>query len=263
MHWTDTHCHLNHPDLYAEWQAVLFRAQQSGVHRFILIGYDLESSQRAVELAEGSDLLYAAVGIHPHDASRCSGDTLHHLRELAQHPCVVAIGEIGLDFYRDLSPRTVQHEAFHAQLQLAAELGLPVVIHCRDAYDELLEVLRDYPSVRGVLHCFSGTAEQAQRGLELGYHLGIGGVVTFKSAETLRSIVRTMPHDRLLLETDAPYLAPHPYRGKRNEPAYLPLIAQQVAALWQVSLDALAEQTERNVETLFRLQPLRKVPPTG
>ncbi len=253
MRWTDTHCHLNHPDLYAEREVLLYRARQSGVHRLIVIGYDLESSRRAVELADEYDALYAAIGIHPHDASACDESVLSTLRELARHPRVVAIGEIGLDFYRDLSPREVQDAAFRAQMQLAAELELPVVIHCRDAYEEVLQILADYPTVRGVLHCFSGTVDHAQRGLELGYSLGIGGVITFKNATTLRDLVRSMPRDRVLLETDAPYLAPHPYRGKRNEPAYLPLIAQQVAALWEISLDALSAQTERNVETLFSL----------
>lgn len=252
MHWTDTHCHLNHPDLYAEWHAALFRAQQSGVQRLILIGYDLESSRRAVELAEQSDALYATVGIHPHDAAQCDTDSLQTLRELAAHPRVVAVGEIGLDFYRNLSPREAQYEAFHAQMQLAQSLSLPVVIHCREAYEEVLSILAQYPAVQGVLHCFSGTAEQAQQGLELGYYLGIGGVVTFKSAESLRAIVRDIPRDRLLLETDAPYLAPHPYRGKRNEPAYLPLIAQQVAALWDMPLEQLSEITEANTQRLFQ-----------
>ncbi len=251
MRWIDTHCHLNHPDLYADWKGALFRAQQSGVERLILIGYDLASSRRAIELAEQSDALYAAVGIHPHDAKHCDAHALDALHALAQHPRVIAIGEIGLDFYRDLSPREAQYAAFHAQMQLAQALGLPVVLHCRDAYDELLEALAAYPRVRGVLHCFSGTESHARRGLALGYFLGIGGVITFKSAESLRAIVRQTPRERLLLETDAPYLAPHPYRGKRNEPAYLPLIAQQVAALWEVSLDALSEQTEANVKRLF------------
>jgi TatD DNase family protein len=251
MRWTDTHCHLNHPDLYPEWQAALFRAQQSGVERLILIGYDVASSRRAVELAAQSDALYAAVGIHPHDAAQCDADALATLRQLAQQPRVVAVGEIGLDFYRDLSPRAAQYEAFHAQMRLAQSLGLPVILHCRDAYDELLGVLAEYPTVQGVLHCFSGTAAHAQRGLELGYHLGIGGVITFKSAEPLRAIVQSMPRDRLLLETDAPYLAPHPYRGKRNEPAYLPLIAQQVATLWEIPLESLSELTEANVARVF------------
>jgi len=251
MRWTDTHCHLNHPDLYPEWRDALFRAQQSGVQRLILIGYDVESSRRAVELASQSDALYAAVGIHPHDAVQCDADALATLRELAQQPRVVAIGEIGLDFYRDLSPRKAQYEAFYAQMQLAQSLGLPVILHCRDAYDELLGVLAEYPDVRGVLHCFSGMAAHAQRGLELGYFIGIGGVITFKNAEPLRAIVQSMPRDRLLLETDAPYLAPHPYRGTRNEPAHLPIIAQQVAALWEVPLETLSELTEANVARVF------------
>ncbi|MFN4032739.1 MAG: TatD family hydrolase [Fimbriimonadales bacterium] len=252
MRWTDTHCHLNHPDLYPEWQAALHRAQQSGVERVILIGYDLASSLLAVQLAEQSDALYAAVGVHPHDAAQYNSDTLQQLREWTRHPRVVAVGEIGLDFYRDLSPREAQYEAFHAQMQLAREQGLPVVIHCREAYEAVLTVLSEYPDVRGVLHCFSGTPAQAERGLALGYFLGIGGVVTFKSAETLRAIVQGMPRDRLLLETDAPYLAPHPYRGKRNEPAYLPLIAQQVAALWDAPLETVSELTEANTQRLFQ-----------
>jgi TatD DNase family protein len=251
MRWTDTHCHLNHPELYPEWRDALFRAQQSGVQRLILIGYDVASSRRAVELALQSDALYAAVGVHPHDAAQCDADARATLRALAQHPRVVAIGEIGLDFYRDLSPRKAQYEAFHAQMQLARSLELPVILHCRDAYDELLGVLAEYPDVQGVLHCFSGTAAHAQRGLELGYYLGVGGVITFKSAEPLRAIVQAMPRERLLLETDAPYLAPHPYRGKRNEPAYLPLIAQQVATLWEIPLESLSELTEANVARLF------------
>ena len=251
MFWTDTHCHLNHPDLLSEWEAVVTRAQQGGVQRFVVVGYDLESSQRAVQLAEQHPSLYATVGIHPHDAAQWNPATHQQLAELCQHPRVVAIGEIGLDFYRDLSPREAQYEAFHAQMSLAQTLQLPVVIHCREAYDPLLEVLAQYPSVRGVLHCFSGTETHARRGLELGYWLGIGGVITFRSAESLRAIVRETPRERIVLETDAPYLAPHPYRGKRNEPAYIPLIAQQVAALWEMPLDVLAELTERNVRQLF------------
>lgn len=255
MRWTDTHCHLNHPDLLAEWEHVFFRAQQSGVHRCIIIGYDLPSSERALQLAEQSPALYATVGIHPHDAQQCTPEALAQLSALAQHPRVVAIGEIGLDFYRDLSPREAQYSAFHAQLALAVEYRLPVVIHCRDAYDELLRVLSEYPTVRAVLHCFSGTEAHAEQGLAMGYFLGIGGVITFKNAESLRTIVRSMPRDRLLLETDAPYLAPHPYRGKRNEPAYLPLIARQVAEVWDTDLETLSQQTEANTETFFSLAP--------
>ncbi len=251
MRWTDTHCHLNHPDLQSELDAVWFRAQQAGVQRALVVGYDLPSSERAVNLAENKPALFACVGVHPHDAHSATNETLAQIESLAKHPKVMAIGEIGLDFYRDLSPRSAQYEAFRAQMQLAQTLNLPVVIHCREAYDEVLSILSEFPKVKGVLHCFSGTAEHAERGLALGYYLGIGGVVTFKSAESLRQIVRTMPQDRLLLETDAPYLAPHPYRGKRNEPAYIPLIARQVAELWGISLDALSKLTESNAEALF------------
>ncbi len=255
MQWTDTHCHLNHEQLFSEWEAALFRAQQSGVARLIVIGYDLPSSERAVQLAEQSPALWAAVGIHPHDAPACTPDALERLRALSQHPRVVAIGEIGLDFYRDWSPRAAQYEAFHAQLTLAQERGLPVIIHCREAYDPLLQVLSEYSPVRGVLHCFSGTEAHAERALTMGYYLGIGGVITFKNAEPLRAIVRQMPRDRLLLETDAPYLAPHPYRGRRNEPAYLPLIAHHVAELWSMPLDELSAQTEANVDAFLSKTP--------
>jgi len=254
MRWTDTHCHLNHEQLLPEWEAALFRAQQAGVQRLIVIGYDLPSSERAVQLAENSPALWAAVGIHPHDAAQCTPDTLARLRELSQHPRVIAIGEIGLDFYRDLVPHEAQYEALHAQLALAQERGLPVILHCREAYDPLLDVLAQYPRVRGVLHCFSGTQAHAERGLALGYFLGIGGVVTFKNAENLRAIVQAMPRERLLLETDAPYLTPHPYRGKRNEPAYLPLIAQTVANLWNLSLEKLSALTEANVDAFLGLE---------
>ncbi len=254
MRWTDTHCHLNHPDLFPEWESLLFRAQQSGVHRCILIGYDFPSSERAIQLAEQSSALYATVGIHPHEALQWTPETFHRLRALAQHPKVVAIGEIGLDFYRNFSPPDAQYSAFHAQLTLAQECNLPVVIHCREAYDELLTVLENYSSLRGVLHCFSGTPEHAERGLALGCYLGIGGVITFKSAESLRTIVRTMPCERLLIETDSPYLAPHPYRGKRNEPAYLPIIAQHVAQLWETDLETLSSQTEQNAKSLFQFE---------
>ncbi len=237
--------------MQSELDAVWFRAQQAGVQRALVVGYDLPSSERAVNLAENKPALFACVGVHPHDAHSATNETLAQIESLAKHPKVMAIGEIGLDFYRDLSPRSAQYEAFRAQMQLAQTLNLPVVIHCREAYDEVLSILSEFPKVKGVLHCFSGTAEHAERGLALGYYLGIGGVVTFKSAESLRQIVRTMPQDRLLLETDAPYLAPHPYRGKRNEPAYIPLIARQVAELWGISLDALSKLTESNAEALF------------
>lgn len=251
MKFTDTHCHLNKEDLLLQTDTLIARAEMAGIHRFFVIGYDLESSKQAALLSERFPQVYAVPGIHPHDAKSWNSEAENQLRELAQHPRVVAIGEIGLDFYYNHSPETDQYRAFHAQMSLASELRLPVVIHCREAYDPLLQVLTQYPGVRGVLHCFSGTQEQAQRGLEMGYYLGIGGVVTFKNAGELREIVAQMPSDRLLLETDAPYLAPHPYRGKPNEPAYVAMIAQEVARLRGISLEELSAITEENVGRLF------------
>jgi len=251
MKFTNTHCHLNKEDLIPQAETLITRAEMAGVHRFIVIGYDLESSRQAVALSERLPQVYAATGIHPHDAQSWNASIESQLREWADNPRVVAVGEIGLDFYRNLSSEADQYRAFHAQMSLASETGLPVVIHCREAYDPLLDVLAEYPDVRGVLHCFSGTWEQAQRGLEMGYYLGIGGVVTFKNADSLREITAQMPLDRLLPETDAPYLAPHPYRGKPNEPAYVALISQEVARVRGISLEALSEATEANSVRLF------------
>jgi TatD DNase family protein len=252
MNLTDTHCHLNKEDLLSQADALIARAEMTGIHRFFVIGYDLESSRQAVLLSERFSQVYAVVGIHPHDAQSWNALTENRLREWTQNPRVVSIGEIGLDFYRNLSSETDQYRAFHAQMSLASEIRLPVVIHCRDAYEPLLQVLMQYPDVQGVLHCFSGTYEQAQRGLGMGYYLGIGGVITFKSAEGLREMVAQMPLDRLLLETDAPYLAPHPYRGKPNEPAFIVLIAQAVAHVRGISLENLSAITEENVGRLFK-----------
>lgn len=219
----------------------------------IVIGFDLSSSESAVQIAQEFDRCWASVGIHPHDATQFNRNTLARLKELASQPPVVAIGEVGLDYYRNLSPKEAQQRAFEEQLQLAQQLQLPVVIHCRDAYDDLLNTLSRY-SLRGVLHCFSGEVHHARRAVEMDWYLGIGGVVTFKNASTLHEVVRETPLECLLLETDAPYLAPMPYRGKRNEPAYIPLIAQMVASLKNQPLADLATVTTRNAYQLFSLE---------
>jgi TatD DNase family protein len=253
--WTDTHCHLNHPDLASDLAQVWNRAQEAGVRVAIVVGYDLASSQTALQVAAQLHGCWASVGIHPHSAIECTADALLRVREMASQPQVVAMGEIGLDYYRDRSPKGVQQRAFEEQLALASELRLPVIIHCRDAYDDLLHILSRY-SLRGVLHCFSGERRHAQRAVDMGWYLGIGGVVTFKNAHTLREIVQQVPLQHLLLETDAPYLAPMPYRGKRNEPAYLPLIAQTAAALKDVPLEVLSIATTENARSLFSLKEL-------
>jgi len=218
----------------------------------------LASSQAAVALAEAYPQIYAAVGVHPHDAKTLTGDMLKELRALALHPKVVAIGEIGLDFFRDLSPRDKQRQAFKQQLALASEIGKPVIIHDRDAHSEIMAILhrwvRGSHEPVGVLHCFSGDLAMAQEAIELGFYISIAGPVTFKNARRLRELVGQLPLEKLLIETDCPYLAPHPYRGKRNEPAYVKLVAQEVARVKGLSPEKVSRVTSDNAQALFALE---------
>ena len=253
MFLTDTHAHLDFPQFDGDREEVIARALAAGVGSIINVGADLASSRRAVALAEAHPQIYAAVGVHPHDAKTLTDEVLKELRELAQHPKVIAIGEIGLDFYRDLSPRDEQQRAFERQLALASELGKPVIIHDRQAHAEVLAILRRWPGLRGVLHCFSGDLDMAHEAIEMGFYISVGGPVTFKNARRLPEIVRQLPLERLLVETDCPYLAPHPYRGKRNEPAYVRLVAQKVAELKGVPLERVARVTTANARQLFGL----------
>jgi TatD DNase family protein len=258
----DTHAHLDSHRFDADRAAVLDRARAAGVAVLISVGADVTSSQRAVALAEEHDAIYATVGIHPHEAKTLDGEALAALRELAQRPKVVAIGEIGLDFYRDLSPRDVQRRAFQAQLGWAAKLGKPVVIHDRDAHGEILEILADWAkglgSARlngrlGVLHTFSGDLAMAESAIDLGFYISISGPVTYGNSRQLPEIVRALPLDRLLVETDCPYLAPHPYRGKRNEPAHVQWVAKRIAELKNQSFEDVAAATTANAQRLFDL----------
>lgn len=252
---TDTHCHLDDPRFDADRPAVLERARAAGVTRVITIGYDLSSSKSGVEMAGSLPGVFAAVGVHPHDAAGVPPDYVESLRRLAAQPRVVAIGEIGLDFYRDLSPRPVQREVFAAQLRLAREAGLPVVIHCREAYDEVYDILRsEATGLTGVMHCFSGNWEEARRFLAFGFYISIAGPVTFPQSSKLLAVARQVPFDRLLLETDAPYLTPIPYRGKRNEPAYLVHTARKVAEIREISLEEVTAATTENASRLFGLE---------
>ncbi|MEA3460062.1 MAG: TatD family hydrolase [Chloroflexota bacterium] len=254
MELIDTHVHLDFPQFEGDREEVIERALAAGVWRIINVGTDLASSRRAVALAEAHPQIYAAVGVHPHDAKTLTDKALTELRELARHPRVVAIGEIGLDFYRDLSPRDIQREALEQQLALAQELGKPVVIHDREAHAEVMEILRRRQGLRGVLHCFSGSLEMAREAIELGFHISVAGPVTFENARRLLEIVRQLPLERLLIETDCPYLAPHPHRGRRNEPAYVRLVAQRIATLKEVPLETVAHTTTDNARALFGLE---------
>lgn len=251
----DSHAHVADAEYDQDRQAVLERARAAGVRLIMNISYDRDSSLRSLDLADRENMVYAVVGYHPHDAESVGEDSYQELRRWCQHPKVRAIGEIGLDYYRDLSPRDAQDRVFRRQLALAKELGLPVVIHDRDAHEDLLRVLREEGAgeVGGVMHCFSGDEELAQRCLDLGFHIGLGGPVTFKNGQTARAVARMVPDDRLLVETDSPYLAPVPYRGRRNEPAHVRLIAEAIAALRGVSLERLAQVTSANARRLFRL----------
>jgi len=259
---TDTHCHLNLDMFQDELEQILERAWIQGVERILIPGIDVETSRKAIEMASRHPRLYAAVGVHPGDASTWNDQTLDQLRDLAQHPKVAAIGEIGLDYYRDRSPRPLQREVFRAQLELAAELGLPVVIHNRDSIEDLwqdLSAWRERLAQRGsplanrpgVLHSYDGTRSTAQQAIEQGFFIGISGPVTFKNAVDRQEVAASLPLDHLLIETDAPYLTPHPYRGRRNEPAYVAFVAEKIAGLHHRPLETVIQQTWENAAQLF------------
>lgn len=257
----DTHCHLDFDAFDADRDAVVQRAVDAGVGAIVNPAIDLATSRRAIELAERYPGVYAQVGVHPNAAGDFDDATLAELRALAAHPKVVAIGEIGLDYYWERVQHDRQHEVFWAQLGLAVELGLPVVIHCRDAHAELRDVLRKWvpgaqmhrgkDAILGVLHAFSGDLSMAQEAFGWGMALSLGGPITFRNARELHALVSQLPLGWLMLETDAPFLTPHPFRGKRNEPAYLALIAQAMADLLGVEVDAIAQETTMLARRMF------------
>ena len=250
----DTHCHLDGHEFDVDRTVVFERATAAQVTRFLNPAYDIESSRRAVALAHQIDAVVAAVGVHPNDLATLNDETLIELQKLAQQPKVVAIGEIGLDYHWNTVTPDKQRAGVVLQLEMAQALNLPVIIHCRDAYDDILEILSAVkPHVGILLHSFAGDAAQALRALDLGYMLGISGPVTYKNAEGLRTIVAQTPINQIVLETDAPYLPPHPYRGKRNEPGFLPITADRVAALHGVSLEEVAHMTTTNAIRFFGL----------
>ena len=260
---TDTHCHLNLNPFQEHLDQTLERAWKRGIGRILIPGIDVETSRTAVALAERHEHLYAAVGVHPGDASTWQEDTLAILRELAQHPKVAAIGEIGLDYYRDRSPRPIQHQVFEAQLALAAELALPVVIHNRDSIDDLWKTLSEWQAALasngsalagrpGVLHSYDGPLQMAQQAATQGFFIGISGPVTYKNAHERQEMVSALPLKHLLIETDAPFLTPHPYRGHwPNEPAYVVYVAEKIAELHNQPQETVTQTTWDNAAQLF------------
>ncbi|GIL15176.1 MAG: hydrolase TatD [Chloroflexota bacterium] len=261
----DSHCHLTAEQFDADRGAVIQRAVDAGVTRLLTLATDVTSSHAAIALAEKFDAVFCAVGIHPESVSKAELGDLRRLRELAAHPKVVAIGEIGLDFYWDKTTAEAQQKFFESQLELAAELALPVCIHDRDAHAKLLATLENFARAtpraarhaRGALHAFSGDAAMAQRAFDLGYVVSFGGPITFKNNKTAPALLNALPLEKILIETDAPYLTPHPWRGKRNEPAYIKLVAQQIATARGLSVAQVAAQTTHNALELFRRQELR------
>jgi TatD DNase family protein len=257
MHLIDTHCHLDDSKFDDDREQTIQRALDAGVSRLMAIGTgngppDLEA---AIRLADRYPFIYATAGVHPHDAAKATTDTWEQLERLAAHPKVLAIGEIGLDYHYDFSPRPVQNQAFDLQLAIARRVGKPIVIHTREAWNDTLAALRQWQD-GGIMHCFTGDAAQARQALDLGFHLSFGGVLTFRTAESVREAARFAPEDRIFVETDSPYLAPVPHRGKRNEPAFIVETARRLAEVRGVTAEHIAAVTTANFERLcLRLAP--------
>jgi TatD DNase family protein len=249
----DTHAHLEMREFNDDREEVIKRAREAGIEYIITIGTTIESSRDAVLLADKYDFIYAAIGIHPHEVKDILHPTYEILRHFAQHKKVVAYGEIGLDYHYENSPRTDQKRKFRDMLREARELDLPVIVHDRDAHEDTLQILSEEwsPDIGGVLHCFSGDAAMAKRAIEMGFSISVAGPVTFPNAESLREVVKQIPIEHLLIETDSPYLAPQPVRGKRNEPAFVRHTAEAVAALKGLSADDVARITSFNAMQLF------------
>jgi TatD DNase family protein len=250
----DTHCHFNHEKFADDIPQAIQRAQEAGVGQMIVVGFDMDGSEAAVRMSEEyPGVLYAVIGVHPHDSKDWNEASEARLRVLSDHPHVVAIGEIGLDYHYDFSPRDAQERAFRAQMKLARDVGLPVVIHCREAYEDTLQILSEEGAdeTGGVMHCWAGTVHEADKTIALGLALGFGGTLTFKNADEVRDAAQRVPLESLLVETDAPFLAPMPHRGKRNEPAYTRLVAEKLASLRGLTLPELARLTTGNAHRVF------------
>ncbi|MBN9557557.1 MAG: TatD family hydrolase [Alphaproteobacteria bacterium] len=251
----DSHCHLDFPEFAPELDAVVDRARAAGVGLCVSIGTTLDGFPRVQAVAERFDSVWCSVGIHPHEAEKEPLEDAQALIALAQGPKVVGIGETGLDYFYEHSPRAAQQKNFRLHIAAARELGLPLIVHTRDAEDDTIEILRDemeQGAFTGLIHCFTGTKKLADAALELGFCISVSGIATFKKSEELRAVIREVPLERLLVETDAPFLAPVPHRGKRNEPAFVAHTADVLAGLKGVAREDLAAQTTQNFFSLFR-----------
>ncbi|HVO67883.1 MAG TPA: TatD family hydrolase [Syntrophales bacterium] len=251
----DSHAHLEMNDFDRDRDEVIRRAAEAGVDLIITVGTTLDDCKKAIAIAGTFKNVYAAIGIHPHEVKDIDEVTYETIKSLSKSDKVVAFGEIGLDFFRNLSPRDVQVRRFEEQLDLAGEIGLPIIIHDRDAHQETLKMLGRWKGRhRGVIHCFSGDYRMAEKCLDMGFFISVTGAITFGKSEKLQEVVKKVPVSRLLLETDAPYLTPHPYRGKRNEPAYVIHTAKKVAEIKGVSVEELTSLTYQNTKDVFGIK---------
>ncbi|MBB5181916.1 TatD DNase family protein [Planomicrobium koreense] len=251
----DTHVHLNADQYDEDLKEVIDRALERNVTKMIVIGFDRKTIERAIALAEQYEFIYAVVGWHPVDAIDCTEEDLRWIEELAAHDKVVGIGETGLDYHWDKSPKDIQQEVFRKQIRLAKKVKLPIIIHNREATEDVLRILKEEGAeeVGGVMHCFGGSVETARESIAMNFMISLGGPVTFKNAKKPKEVAEAISLDHLLIETDAPYLAPHPYRGKRNEPSYVPLVAEEIARLKGISIEEVAAATTKNAEQFFKL----------
>jgi TatD DNase family protein len=252
----DTHAHLNAEQYNEDLEEVIARAQDEGVATMVVVGFDRPTIQRAIKLADQYDFIYASVGWHPVDAIDMTEEDLRWIEKLASHPKVVALGEMGLDYYWDKSPKDIQQEVFRKQIRLAKKVKLPIIIHNREATSDIIEILKEEGAeeVGGIMHCFSGSPEVAKECVKMNFYISLGGPVTFKNAKKPKEVAAEIPLEKLLIETDCPYLTPHPFRGKRNEPSYVKLVAEEIAHIKGVTLEEIAEATTKNAKKLFDIR---------
>lgn len=252
----DTHCHLNSEELYQNIDEVIKNAQEVGVSRFLVVGWNKDSSLLAIKLAEQYDFIYAAIGFHPSDVLDITDEDFESVMKFLDHPKVVCLGEIGLDYYweKDEKNRELQRFWFKKQLKTANLYKKPVSIHNRDAFQDCIQILKENkPEYCGVMHCYSGSVESLKDVLELGLHIGIGGTLTFKNSKTPKEVCKVLPLEKIVVETDSPYLTPHPYRGLRNEPKYLPLVIKEIAELRNEEIGTIEEQILNNSLSVFHV----------
>lgn len=251
----DTHVHLNARQYKEDREEVIKRAMSAGVSRMVVVGFDRETIPLAIEIAENHENIYAAVGWHPVDAIDFTDGDLTWIEELSLHPKVVALGEMGLDYHWDKSPKDIQKQVFRKQIRLAKRLNMPIIIHNREATEDIIKILQEEHAkeVGGIMHCYNDSVDYIQACLDMNFYISLGGPVTFKNAVLPKEVAKQVPMNRLLIETDAPYLTPHPNRGKRNEPAYVKLVAEEIASLRGISLKEVGEKTTKNACELFKI----------